>query len=540
MEKTKNKTQVLPTRMVLTEHAESEGNLLEPNHLQAGFSEAECCIIHSSGFILLDFGKELNGGIIITTQNVSGRGQNCRIVFGESVMEALSDIGYKNATNDHAVRDMTVELVPMSTMRFGNTGFRFVKIEAVGATITLKSICALTDIKDIEYKGSFQCNDELLNKIWETGAYTVHLNMHEYLWDGIKRDRLVWVGDMHPEVSTISAVFGYDDCVENSLDFVKEETPAECWMNHMPVYSMWWMIIQYDWYMQNGDFSYLCEQKEYMIALMNHAVEWMQGLNLLQDKIFVDWSSFDDLEVSQIGEYAVFCMAMEAGEKVFHLLGEKEMATKCRETRISIQNMNHQIPNHKQIAALCALAGLGDAVRINDEVLAVEPLQRLSTFLGYYVLIARAKAGDMEGALEVIRKYWGAMLEMGATTFWEDFDINWVENAGRIDEVVPTGQKDIHGDFGKHCYQQFRHSLCHGWASGPTTFLSQYVLGVHILEPGCKKVKIAPVLGDLNWVKGTYPTPFGIINIMHTKKENGKIETIVHAPEQVHVVMENK
>ena len=226
MKKAKNNNRILPTRMVLTEHAEAEGNLLEPNYLQAGFSEAKCCIIHSGGFVLLDFGKELNGGIIITTQNVSGRGQNCRIVFGESVMEALSDIGYKNATNDHAVRDMTVELVPMSTMRFGNTGFRFVKIEAVGATITLKSICALTDIKDIEYQGSFQCNDELLNQIWKTGAYTVHLNMHEYLWDGIKRDRLVWVGDMHPEVSTISAVFGYDDCVQNSLDFVKEETPV--------------------------------------------------------------------------------------------------------------------------------------------------------------------------------------------------------------------------------------------------------------------------------------------------------------------------
>jgi alpha-L-rhamnosidase len=41
------------------------------------------------------------------------------------------------------------------------------------------------------------------------GADTVHLCMQDYLWDGIKRDRLVWIGDMHPEVSTINAVFGF-------------------------------------------------------------------------------------------------------------------------------------------------------------------------------------------------------------------------------------------------------------------------------------------------------------------------------------------
>ena len=32
--------------------------------------------------------------------------------------------------------------------------------------------------------------------------------MQDYLWDGIKRDRLVWIGDMHPETMTIGAVFG--------------------------------------------------------------------------------------------------------------------------------------------------------------------------------------------------------------------------------------------------------------------------------------------------------------------------------------------
>ena len=29
-------------------------------------------------------------------------------------------------------------------------------------------------------------------------------------------------------------------------------------------------------------------------------------------------------------------------------------------------------------------------------------------------------------ALDIIRDYWGGMLDMGATSFWEDFDLAWM------------------------------------------------------------------------------------------------------------------
>ena len=196
--------------------------------------------------------------------------------------------------------------------------------------------------------------------------------------------------------------------------------------------------------------------------------------------------------------------------------------------------MNLQPPNQKQIAGICGYAGLKDCNALNKEILSVDELSGLSTFFGYYVLLTRASAGDIDGAINVIRKYWGAMLDMGATTFWEDFDLDWVEGATPIDRVVPDGGIDIHGDFGKFCYKQFRHSLCHGWSGGPTAFLSRYVLGVEIIEAGCKKIKITPHLGDLQWVKGSYPTPYGNIEIYH-QKINGVVETEVSAPKEVKI-----
>jgi hypothetical protein len=152
------------------------------------------------------------------------------------------------------------------------------------------------------------------------------------------------------------------------------------------------------------------------------------------------------------------------------------------------------------------------------------------------VLEARARAGDYQGGLDCIRNYWGAMLDLGATTFWEDFNLDWIPNAARIDELVPPGKKDIHGDFGAYCYQGFRHSLCHGWASGPTPWLSEHVLGIQIVDPGCRTIRIEPHLADLQWAEGSFPTPKGVVRVRHEKTAAGKVKTTVKAPPGIRVL----
>ena len=145
------------------------------------------------------------------------------------------------------------------------------------AELNLKAVRAILRYRDVPYLGSFRCDDERLNRIWETGAYTVHLNMQEYLWDGVKRDRLVWLGDMHPEVMTVQSVFGGNEVVRRSLDHVRDNTPLPGWMNWIAAYSMWWVIIHRDLYMYEGDLNYLREQQEYMRALLRVLASQMDG-----------------------------------------------------------------------------------------------------------------------------------------------------------------------------------------------------------------------------------------------------------------------
>jgi hypothetical protein len=152
------------------------------------------------------------------------------------------------------------------------------------------------------------------------------------------------------------------------------------------------------------------------------------------------------------------------------------------------------------------------------------------------MLEALAKAGKYQEAMDIISDYWGAMLDLGATTFWENFEYAESVNALPIDQLTNSGKFNIHADGGDHCYIGLRGSLCHGWASGPTSWLTSHVLGIKVLEPGSKVVQIRPNLGKLQYAEGTYPTPLGTIKVKHVKQANGKVASEIEAPEGIKII----
>ncbi|MDF2686263.1 MAG: alpha-L-rhamnosidase, partial [Clostridia bacterium] len=323
----------LPLRILWKSNIEgaevkNEKALLENTQNQISLSTGNACVLENKGEkagILLDFGMELQGGIEIYAWNTGkNRKARLRVRFGESAMEAMSELGgERNATNDHAIRDLITEVSWLGMTAVGNTGFRFVRIdlEDEDSSVELKMVRANLIYKNLEYKGIFRCNDELLNEIWRTSVYTVQLNMQDYLWDGIKRDRLVWIGDMHPEVSTIKSVFGYDECVPKSLDFIRDETPLPGWMNTIPAYSMWWILIQHTWYIQNGNIEYLTEQYDYLKALISYMSGFIapDGSDYISNN-FIDWPSSTNPEAQKAGVHALFKSAFDHAAELFDIL----------------------------------------------------------------------------------------------------------------------------------------------------------------------------------------------------------------------------
>ncbi|MGE5519266.1 MAG: alpha-L-rhamnosidase [Candidatus Dadabacteria bacterium] len=501
-----------------------------------------------SGFIL-DFGKEIHGGIQITTSQSNRVTRKIRVRFGESVSETCSDVigdgttGKEGgATNHHSMRDFEITLPGYGTTEVGNSGFRFVRIDLMEPDVFLavKEIRAIATFRDIPYVGSFKCNDERLNKIWETGAYTVHLNMQDYLWDGIKRDRMVWAGDMHPEIMTISTVFGYNDVVPKSLDLVRDNAPLPRFMNGISAYSMWWVIMQHDWYQFHGRLDYLKQQKNYLVNLLDLFTKYVDkdGHEKLDGTgmLFLDWPSSPNRKGVRAGLQALLITAFEKGATLCKRLGEDAKAKTYLNLAMKMRQYVPDPNNLKQAASLLSLAGIIDPVKADKDIIAVGGPKNFSTFYGYYMLQAQAKADDYEGALDNIRNYWGGMLDLGATTFWEDFDLEEASNAAPIDNIVPADKKDYHRNTGAYCYIGLRRSLCHGWSSGPTPWLSENVLGIKVLEPGSRKIKVEPHLADLNWAEGTFPTPMGAVYVKHTKGADGKVTSVIRAPKGITIV----
>ncbi len=517
--------------------------LLKEKILQITTSEPDCMVLsnktgNKNAYVIFDFGKEINAKIRILTYIADGADYaDLRITYGESVSEALSEIGYKGATNDHSIRDFKYSFPSYSDMTLNESGFRFVKIELINkkVSVRIKSVVAVSSIRNIEYLGSFRCDNDVLNKIYDTAAYTCHLNMQQYIWDGIKRDRLVWVGDMHPEMLAVRTIFGNHNIISNSLRFMRESTPLPQWMNGMPTYSLWWIIILWDWYYYTGDRDFLAENKEYAINLIEIICNLVNkdGTDNLPS-YFLDWPC-NNKKAGISGSRALLAYCYDKAQMLCCEFGLKILADDCKLKKDYLLKTKANSYGAKQVEAFYSLSSWVDKLEAGNKILE-KGCHGFSTFMSYYLLKSAAEA-DMTKALNALEEYYGAMLKMGATTFWEDFDITWAENSFRIDEIPRKGKKDIHGDFGAFCYKGLRHSLCHGWASGPVAFLAEEVLGIKILSPGCKKVKISPKLGKLKFAEGAYPTPHGLIKIKAYRDEAGKTITMYEVPDDIEIIL---
>lgn len=244
---------ILPQKIIKTYGiVENEEVLLKNTTTQIDFNNRNGLKMVNKGEktgILLDFGFEFCGSVSISVFYVDKiPSAKLRLSFGESVSEALSQIGEKNSTNDHSPRDFVVDAERYSVNVWGNTGYRFLYIELLSeCSIIINSIQGICVYKPYEFIGSFNCDDETLNDIYKTAVHTCHMCMQDGIWDGIKRDRLIWIGDLNPELKTIKYVFGDVSDVENALEFSSANLSDKQWINGMPTYSLWWIINAEEW-----------------------------------------------------------------------------------------------------------------------------------------------------------------------------------------------------------------------------------------------------------------------------------------------------
>lgn len=469
----------LPIRIIAaSKNVLSKENILLDKDLQIFIEEPKATTIEINGYIILDFGVELMGGVrILTSCNKSAQeNYRVRIRFGESVSETSAELGEKGSCNDHSLRDLVTHLPAMSDQNFGDTGFRFVRIDNLSdLPLKIKSVYAKEYYRNLRVKEELKIKDELVKRIFDVSKRTIDLNIQNRIWDGIKRDRLVWIGDMGPEVHAILHLYGNIKQIEESISSAEKAYPLPCWFHYIPSYSIWYLLIVYDVYSYSKNTRFVKRHLSYFNGVLDQldaAID--EGGNLHFENVkqcpsecyFIDWPSSEEPLEERINAH--INLLKYVFPKVIEMFTELNLDTsKLNRMLSSLRKKKMGLPKKKQLLAFYQLVN-------NDkesyELLIEDGAKGMSTFMSYYILKAVSNH-SFEVAIEMMKEYYGAMLEKGATTFWEDFDLDWANNSCRIDEFPKENQKDIHGDFGQYCYRGFRHSLCHGWSAGPVSFL---------------------------------------------------------------------
>jgi hypothetical protein len=483
--------------------------------------------------VVLDFGRELTGRVEIVSD--SDAPVTVTVQMGESESETMK-------VPFLGVNQMTI--APHGTGHSPKTAFRYAKVRFVGGaeTIRFKSIAVDDIYYPVEYVGSFESSDPVLNRIWEVGAYTAHLCMQDGVWDASKRDRGRWMGDTDVSGRVIEDVFGERPLMEDTLDRLIGPAPVDQHVNGIPGYSSFWFTEMADHYRHTGDKAFLEREHTRMVELLDFVDKEFDERNVYANKskvwLYVDWSPELNGDTPETRRATTLEFYRAYKEAVFLLreLGDTAHADRYEKRLVQIKTGADTFlltpetgtfgPRWQTNAAAVVggAAGPEQYGAIWDRVLSGVGREStngliISPYYNYYVIRAMAQVGHRQEALAWIRKYWGGMLREGATSFWEAYDPDWYK-------------EDFHASLQSDNRSGYFVSLGHGWSAGPTAWLMEEVLGIQATGAGFKTVDVRPDLIDLEWAKGAEPTPHGPLKI-EARKDGTRMKISVDVPEGV-------
>jgi alpha-L-rhamnosidase len=473
--------------------------------------------------MLVDFGKETFGSVQL--HGLDGKGI-VSVYYGESKEEALS------TTHCETLDRINLTEIPagkMVTQRLPTKAFRYVNVQP-DENSSVDSITMRYEYADLPERGNFKCSDETINRIYDVAKYTFELNTREFFIDGIKRDRWIWSGDAYQ--SYLMNYYLYFDAptVTRTLFALRGKDPVTAHINTIMDYTFYWFLGIYDYYLYTGDKQFVQQCYPRMQSLMDWCLARRNKDGLLQglagDWIFIDWADGLSKKGEVSFEQLLFVRSLETMALCAEILDDskntatyKKLAADLKSKFFSLywdaskQAIVHSRIDGKPTENVTRYANmfaiffnyLTEAQKqgVKKNVLLNDKVPKITTpYMRFYELEALCAMKEQDYVLKEMKEYWGGMLKLGATSFWEKYD--------------PAESGAAHyAMYGR----PFGKSLCHAWGASPLYLLGKYYLGVQPTAPGYKTYIVEPVLGGLEWMEGSVPTPKGDIRLRCSKQE---------------------
>ena len=371
----------------------------------------------------------------------------------------------------------------------------------------------------VERKGTFRSSDAVLERIWETCAWSQQNCMLDAYVDTPWREQAQWWGDARVQAWNTFHLSGDPRLFARGIRQIGAQTTADGvtyghapTMAHncvLPDFTLIWIITQWDYYWQTGDLTPFKAQRPVIARALEYFARHTGPHGLVEYDprywLFLDWTDlFKDGAPTVYNLWLL--LALERLADLHRLTRNATEATKCARWAARLRKNLRPLLNargllrdgidrrgrivtgtspHAQTLAL--MAGLAPAAAPAMERFLLDYLRdesghraRPSAYWITYVYAVLAERGHGAAVLAHLRPRWEPMCAYGSTF-------------------------EIFGESGA-----FAASRSHAWSAHPLFHLMQIIGGVRQTAPAWKTVRFAPVFhGDHGGC--TVPTPQGAI-----------------------------
>ena len=374
----------------------------------------------------------------------------------------------------------------------------------IPAGVTVHSLEYRETGYNTEFVGSFECDDEFLNKLWEKSLRTLYVTMRDTFMDCPDRERVQWRGDVNIEMQMAlycldeRALLLYKKGVDSLVGWAEGDSrmmtvvPSGTEQFELPMQNLAGIWGFWYYYGYTGDIS--VPQKAYEMSK-----EYLQLFSMGDDGLVVhrsgswDWPDWGEHADIAVMENAWYYMALNSCKNMAGILGKTEDIPFYEERLKSIaDNFNrlfwkgdfyyHLTDNGEpddRANALAALSGLAKQEYYPGILRILEITENSSPYMEKYVLDAMCEMGYIDEAILRMKRRYKEMVEEDYSTLWEYWNKDGTKN--------------------------------HAWSGGPLITMAKYIAGIRPEGIGYEKIAIKPHLGHLKYIKCRVPSVKGEI-----------------------------
>lgn len=542
------------------------GTVTTPGNLVTGGS-ARLSGKHS--YVVLDFGKEVGGLVSLGFAGAGDAGQRVGLAFSETAayVGMNSDSSSQHMGADGAIYASANGSYKMPKEKLRG-GFRFLTLFLDGDgwvdvnDVTLQFTPDPERANPRDYPNYFRSNDDLLNKLWYAGAYTVQTNTiapdtgrtkdapkpgwqnsavigpgTSVLTDGAKRDRTVWPGDLGVALPTAYASLNDTKSSRNALEALYwlqgsdgmlpyagpeisrlDSTKPDTYISD--TYHLWTLVGTGLYHRYTDDTTWVRWIWPRYVKAMAYSLGKVDGSGLLNVSAPIDWGRPAGPGY-RLSANALLYAALTMGAKLADAHGDTANAEAWRQRAASVKTaanatlwnqatgLYRDTPGadlHPQDGnSMAVWFGLTDSPAKN--ALIARTLTANWTDIGAVTPEFSGLIGTFIGSMELTAH----LMANNDIDALELMRREWGFMLNSPNGTNSTFWESFNYDgtpYYHNVYNSYM-SAAHGWATGPTNALTFFVLGLNPSD--ATHYDFVPHLGDLTHVEGNITTPKGAV-----------------------------